>query len=711
MTSWEKALKRDFRSPTGLGGLRAVACLFMALGALTAVDVSPASAQATFFAEAASQVSLPVDAWQPSASQRAWAGSGSTACATVQTCLTVGSYVGGGSGDSKPFVVTSVNGVAGVAVPVSPPADSTGQFSQLRDVSCASSTTCVAIGTYEVFNEEIVGLIDVITGGQPAVGTEVALPADAAPTAPTLSSLSAVSCWSPGSCVAVGYYDSPGQFQPLVVPITNGVPGTGIEVAEPAGAAASGSQVAELTGVSCPAAGSCVAVGWYKNLAGGKDAMVVPITGSTPGTPEPIPLPGDAISGSSQSAQPAAGVSCWSSTQCITAGGYNTSEAFVAAINNGAVGTAQQMALPEGPYGPTATALSCSMAGWCAIVGSYGGSTGTEAMVVPVADGTASTGVEVALPADALTTNESAYLNAVTCLPTGPCVAAGGYANSPNAGAGMTVTVSGASVGAATPAPEPLNEASVGDAGLQSVGCSSTGSCVAFGQYPLSPPPSSTVYQVDLEVPLSITTTSLPPGQVGTPYQGSLNATGGWDAFSWIVGYGSLPAGLSLNAQTGAISGTPTTAGTSSFTVQATDTGTQTSSRQLSITVAAEPHPKPEPQISVSGGSLQVKADRLHVKLRCTGSACKGGVKVEASEVIIIRHGKKRVREQRTVVIGTGRFSIAAGRGGDATVTLNGTGRRLLGEAQRHRLAVRLVAKANGGDQASRSATIWAKAA
>src|SRR5207342_744656 len=51
---------------------------------------------------------------------------------------------------------------------------------------------------------------------------------------------------------------------------------------------------------------------------------------------------------------------------------------------------------------------------------------------------------------------------------------------------------------------------------------------------------------------------------------------------------GSLPAGLTLTAATGAISGTPTTAGTSSFTVKVTDSGSPatTASANLSITVA-----------------------------------------------------------------------------------------------------------------------------
>lgn len=67
-------------------------------------------------------------------------------------------------------------------------------------------------------------------------------------------------------------------------------------------------------------------------------------------------------------------------------------------------------------------------------------------------------------------------------------------------------------------------------------------------------------------VPISslTVTATLPDGAVGTPYTGGgVTATGGTGAITYSVGSGSLPAGLSLNASTGAITGTPTTAATS----------------------------------------------------------------------------------------------------------------------------------------------------
>ncbi len=60
---------------------------------------------------------------------------------------------------------------------------------------------------------------------------------------------------------------------------------------------------------------------------------------------------------------------------------------------------------------------------------------------------------------------------------------------------------------------------------------------------------------------ISITPTTPPQGTVGSAYSQALTATGGTAPYStWTVTSGTLPAGLSLNASTGVISGTPTTA-------------------------------------------------------------------------------------------------------------------------------------------------------
>ncbi len=72
--------------------------------------------------------------------------------------------------------------------------------------------------------------------------------------------------------------------------------------------------------------------------------------------------------------------------------------------------------------------------------------------------------------------------------------------------------------------------------------------------------------------PLQITTTSLPDGTVDAAYSAAVAATGGTEPHTFSISSGgSLPSGLSLDASSGTISGTPDTAGSSTFTVNVTD--------------------------------------------------------------------------------------------------------------------------------------------
>lgn len=109
--------------------------------------------------------------------------------------------------------------------------------------------------------------------------------------------------------------------------------------------------------------------------------------------------------------------------------------------------------------------------------------------------------------------------------------------------------------------------------------------------------------------PLTILTTSLPNAVMQRPYDVIsvsfgvvpplpispppivLAAVGGTGARTWSVVNGTLPAGLSLNANTGAISGTPTALGQFNFTVRVQDSANpaQEVTKDLSITVVPAP--------------------------------------------------------------------------------------------------------------------------
>ncbi|HWJ32497.1 MAG TPA: Ig domain-containing protein [Gaiellaceae bacterium] len=90
----------------------------------------------------------------------------------------------------------------------------------------------------------------------------------------------------------------------------------------------------------------------------------------------------------------------------------------------------------------------------------------------------------------------------------------------------------------------------------------------------------------------SIATTSLPAAGLNGVYSTTLETAGIDSRTTWEITSGSLPAGLSLSPATGVISGTPTAAGSSTFTVKATGvakdfTGTRIDTKQLTLNVVA----------------------------------------------------------------------------------------------------------------------------
>ena len=82
-----------------------------------------------------------------------------------------------------------------------------------------------------------------------------------------------------------------------------------------------------------------------------------------------------------------------------------------------------------------------------------------------------------------------------------------------------------------------------------------------------------------------ITTASLPAGKLKTNYSLTLTTTGGATPYKWSLASGTLPAGLKLNATTGAITGTPTKTGAFNFTVEVTDANKKFSTKEFTLTV------------------------------------------------------------------------------------------------------------------------------
>ena len=70
---------------------------------------------------------------------------------------------------------------------------------------------------------------------------------------------------------------------------------------------------------------------------------------------------------------------------------------------------------------------------------------------------------------------------------------------------------------------------------------------------------------------ITVTNPATNTGTVGVPFSQNFSASGGASPYTYTLNSGALPPGLTLNANTGTLSGNPTTQGTYNFTVRATD--------------------------------------------------------------------------------------------------------------------------------------------
>ena len=166
-------------------------------------------------------------------------------CPAAGSCVAVGS-AGDGDGDQVPLA-EDWDGSNWSAAPVPVPSGST--WASLLGVSCASPTSCTAVG---------------VTDAEPALyvafgaswdGTSWSPAAVPSPAGRPDTVLASVSCATTAWCMAVGYYDNAGRPVPLAE-TWNGASWVIDHI--PAGAAGDADS---LAGVSCPATDSCVAVG------------------------------------------------------------------------------------------------------------------------------------------------------------------------------------------------------------------------------------------------------------------------------------------------------------------------------------------------------------------------------------------------------------------------------------------------------------------
>jgi large repetitive protein len=153
-----------------------------------------------------------------------------------------------------------------------------------------------------------------------------------------------------------------------------------------------------------------------------------------------------------------------------------------------------------------------------------------------------------------------------------------------------------------------------------------------------SPVPSQGEYSVFIAPRVEITATTLPGAKAGRPYTAAVTATGG-GSLQWTVTEGALPSGLSLNRDTGALAGTPSSAGSFPFTVKVAD-DKRKATQHYAFVVAA---PLGVQSVSVSLTEVGVPLSATipstggigPLRWSVAGGALPGGLALDASNGVI----------------------------------------------------------------------------
>ena len=632
----------------GCKELCGVVCRLALTAVLTVVVALAAASSAT------AATSPPV--WGPSVAYQSSSSGTETlflsiSCVSVGNCVAVGASESITTSNSTPIVAAESSGTWGPAAAVTQlPAGATtssNNIAALASVSCTSATTCVAVGQYENAaggTDPMEVPIDV-SGVAATVGaaTAVALPsaATSASSANQRSLLDSVSCDSARNCAAVGFYvDGSGNIVPMTA-MPSGATWSATEVTALPAAAAS---EIELTAISCPSSGACEAVGNYANGSGDLEPWAVAVTGGSAGQGRTVGLPAN--------------------SEATSDPGFN----LLNVVNAGLV------------------AVSCPSPGVCTAAGEYSTASAESGVAVPITSGEPGTPVELGASG-----NPSAII-AIWCSDATDCTVAGS-----TLGPGSIEGITGSEAGGIW---SPLTQLTLGEGNIEAeisgMTCASASRCVASGLEVNSVSAAETLssFFANSEPALSVDTTSLPAAHVGAPYSATLEATGGSEKNTWSIAPGSLPAGLSLNASTGVISGTPTASGQSGFIVNATDAGPpiQSASGGLSITVSPVSEMSTA-QSTVGIAFLRTSGAKATVVLSCSGAPCAGALKITAVErlngkkptAVVASKEPRAKRRTKKITLTSGRYSLAAGHTRVLTLKLSKNAGALL--KRLHKLA------------------------
>jgi hypothetical protein len=544
---------------------------------------------------------------------------------TVAVLVVLGTVMIGGAGASA---APSGTWSQAVDFPLPPNASTTGFIDKSPAVGCPASGTCVAVSAYEDSFGDGQAMAANESGGVWSEATQITtLPPNAATTG-LFSSLESVSCPVSGSCTAVGWYtDSSAKEQMMAVAETGGAWNQASEIALPANQAANPD--AHLVSLSCPAVGSCVAIGSYADSSEKLQMMAATESGGVWGGASQIPMPAAATSWELSS------ISCSAPQSCVAVGWYydgaSISRTMVITDTGGSWGQAAEVTSPANAATGASTrarlsSVSCPATGACVTVGNYTTTLGVvEAMTATETSGSWEPATAISPPANTFSAPEASFAS-VSCRSVGSCVTIGPYGQPSAYPSAMVATESAGSWGAASQITAPPPDPPTGEPAstlLSSVACPATESCVAVGLYHQENPFITRAMAVN-----EVSSSSGEKGEVSK-------------------GGGSPPPGGGSTTPSPGTTPPPAKAAAGGIAALASSTATVNGSNTATL------------------------------KLTCTGSTpCSGKLTLTVN-----RASKKAKEATNTVTIGSGSFSILPGKSGIVRVKLNATGRALLNAA------------------------------
>ena len=283
-----------------------------------------------------------------------------------------------------------------------------------------------------------------------------------------------ISCPAASACTAVGTFVNVGGQTAPMIQRWNGTKWTGSALPTLAGEKAYG-----LNAVSCPSTTACTAVGNYVSASGRQLTFSEVWSGATWVIQKPVNPTG----GSSDVLD---SVSCTSSSVCTAVGSYNSyvngqfQSMGLAEVWNGATWSVQSISAPAGHGAFGLTSVSCSAISSCIATGWYSATPYSYYGSVPLAmqwNGVGWTQLTLAVPVDASSFGES--VASVSCSSATTCTAVGSYFSSANGPTPLVERWNGTAWAIQAAARPPSGYYPT----MTSVSCSGTSTCESVGWY------------------------------------------------------------------------------------------------------------------------------------------------------------------------------------------------------------------------------------